>query len=98
MGEDRLRTQNPQRTARPSIRISYWVRRPSLPHGSLVGIGAAVTRRGYNGSVYGAEEAVSVMEATRAYTIGSAYMTFDEDKRGSIEVVKVGDMVVLSED
>lgn len=34
----------------------------------------------------------------RFYTMGSAYMTFDEAERGLIEVEKHGDMVVLSED
>jgi predicted amidohydrolase YtcJ len=68
------------------------------PYGPLVGIYAAVTRRGYDGQVYGAPEAVSVEEAVRAYTIDSAWHTFDEATRGSIEPGKVADFVVLSED
>ena len=41
---------------------------------------------------------MSVEEAIRFYTRETAYMTFDEDERGSIEVGKVADLVVLGED
>lgn len=94
---DRLRTQNPQRSLLDwGIRVSYGS--DGLPYGPLLGIWAAVTRRGYDGKVYGAEEGVTVEEAVRFYTQGTAYMTFDEDERGSIEVGKVADLVVLGED
>jgi predicted amidohydrolase YtcJ len=94
---DRLQTQNPQRSLIDhGIRMSYGS--DGLPHGPLLGMWAAVTRRGYDGKVYGAEEGVSVEEAIRFYTQGSAYMTFDEDEQGSIEVGKVADLVVLGED
>ena len=38
------------------------------------------------------------MEALRLYTRGSAYYTFDDEDLGSIEVGKLGDLVVLSDD
>ena len=38
------------------------------------------------------------MEALRLYTTGSAYYTFDDEDLGSIEVGKLGDLVVLSDD
>ena len=37
-------------------------------------------------------------EALRLYTLGSAWFSHDEDKLGSIEVGKLGDVVVLSDD
>jgi predicted amidohydrolase YtcJ len=37
-------------------------------------------------------------EALRLYTMGSAWFTFDEDRKGSIEVGKLADLVVLSAD
>ena len=41
---------------------------------------------------------MSVEEAIYAITMGTAYMNFDEKKKGSIEVGKFADMVVLGED
>ncbi|WP_375055000.1 amidohydrolase [Zobellella sp. DQSA1] len=94
---NRLERQNPQRSLLDrGIRIAYGS--DGLPHGPLLGIWAAVNRLGHDGKVYGAEEAISVEEAIRAYTRGPAYLTFDEQERGSIEVGKVADLVVLAED
>ena len=39
-----------------------------------------------------------VAEAIRAYTLGSAYASFDETRKGSIEVGKLADFAVLSND
>jgi predicted amidohydrolase YtcJ len=69
-----------------------------LPIGPFVGIYAAVTRKGMSGRVFGADEAISVEEAVRGYTINSAYINFDEDIKGSIEPGKLADMIVLSAD
>ena len=38
------------------------------------------------------------MEALRAMTIEAARLSFDEARTGSIEVGKLGDLVVLSDD
>jgi len=37
-------------------------------------------------------------DALRAYTIGSAWFSFDEDKRGSLEPGKLADLAVLNKD
>jgi hypothetical protein len=55
-------------------------------------------RKGWDGKIYGSGERVSVEEAIYAITMGTAYMNFDEKKKGSIEVGKFADMVVLGED
>ena len=44
------------------------------------------------------EYAVSLNEASRMYTIGTAFDTFDEAKLGSLEVGKLADIAVLDED
>ena len=44
------------------------------------------------------QQNVTRAEALRMYTIGSAWLIFDEKRRGSIEVGKVADLAVLSAD
>jgi predicted amidohydrolase YtcJ len=46
----------------------------------------------------GAEEIPSRLDALRFYTIGSAWFSFDDDERGSIEAGKLADLAVLSDD
>jgi len=93
----RLETNNPQATLiNRGIRLSYGS--DGMPYGPLVGIYAAVTRKGIDGKVYGAQEKVSVREAVRLYTQAPAWLTYDEKTRGSLEVGKVGDIVVLGQD
>ena len=45
-----------------------------------------------------ANQQISRLEALRMYTNGSAFHSFDEDKLGSIEVGKLADLAVLSDD
>ncbi len=65
----------------------------------LLGIYAAVTRESVNGEPDGgwfSDEKISVEQAIEAYTLGSAYAEFAEQKKGSIEAGKLADIVVLS--
>jgi len=62
----------------------------TMPLGPLFGIGQAVTAPA-------PEQRVGVTEALRAYTHGSAYAGFDEDRMGTIERGKLADLVVLRE-
>jgi predicted amidohydrolase YtcJ len=50
------------------------------------------------GAVINAEQTISRLEALRLYTIGSAYLSFDDDRLGTIEKGKLADLVVLSDD
>jgi predicted amidohydrolase YtcJ len=63
-----------------------------------VQIYAAVTRRISSGQVVGPEEAISVMDAIRVYTINGAYLSKEEAIKGSIEAGKLADMIVLDRD
>ena len=69
-----------------------------LPIGPLVGIYAAVTRKGMSGRVFAADEAITIEEAVQGYTIKGAYINFEEDIKGSLEPGKLADMIVLSDD
>jgi predicted amidohydrolase YtcJ len=62
----------------------------------LLRIQSMVTRRTAEGKVYGPEQKVSVETAIRIWTMGGAYASFEEDIKGSIEVGKLADFVVLS--
>lgn len=64
----------------------------------LLRIQSMVTRQTAEGKVYGPEQKVSVEAAIRIWTMGSAYASFEEAVKGSIEVGKLADFVVLSRD
>jgi predicted amidohydrolase YtcJ len=49
-------------------------------------------------SAYVPEESITVEQAVSAYTVGSAYARFSEDKLGTLEVGKEADLAVLSQD
>jgi predicted amidohydrolase YtcJ len=49
-------------------------------------------------AIRGPEETPSRIEALRLYTLGSAWFSFDETQRGSLEVGKLADLAVLSKD
>jgi len=69
-----------------------------LPIGPMVGLYAAVTRKGVSGAVYAPEEALTMEEAIIGYTRNGAYITFEEDIKGTLEPGMLADMVVLSDD
>ena len=70
----------------------------NLPIGPMVGLYAAVTRKGESGRVFGPEEAVSMKDAITMYTRNGAFLTREEKLKGTLEVGKLADMVVLPED
>jgi len=49
-------------------------------------------------SVYVPEESITVEQAVKAYTLGSAYARFSEDRLGTLEAGKEADIAVLSQD
>jgi hypothetical protein len=59
---------------------------------------ATVTRRSRSGDIIGPDQRVDVMTALKAMTLWPAYQYFEEGKKGSIEVGKLADLVILSGD
>jgi predicted amidohydrolase YtcJ len=77
---------------------SDWFVAPPTP---LEGIYSAVTRRTLDDKNPGGwvpEQKISVEEALRAYTSDAAYASFEENRKGTLEVGKVADIVILSQD
>jgi len=61
-------------------------------------LSATVTRRTRSGDILGPDQRVDVMTALKAMTIWPAWQQFEEDDKGSIEVGKIADFVILSDD
>ena len=78
------------------IRVSFGS--DAGPYGPIAALFAATTRIGWNGVVHGPEERVSVADAIRMHTLAPAYDNYAEKERGSIEVGKIADLVVLDAD
>jgi hypothetical protein len=77
---------------------SDWFVAPLSP---LLGIHGAVTRQTIDGRNPGGwvpEQKITVEEAVRAYTASCAYAEFAEKEKGALEVGKLADVVVLSQD
>jgi predicted amidohydrolase YtcJ len=70
----------------------------NLPIGPMVGLYAAITRKGESGKVYGPGEAVSIKDAVTMYTRSGAFLTREEKIKGTLEPGKLADMIVLPED
>ncbi|MBV6522201.1 MAG: N-substituted formamide deformylase [Gemmatimonadaceae bacterium] len=77
---------------------SDWFVAPPTP---LEGIYAAVTRRTLDDRNPGGwfpEQKITVAEALRAYTVNGAYASFEESEKGSLEVGKLADLVLIERD
>jgi predicted amidohydrolase YtcJ len=68
------------------------------PYNPFLTLATAVTRRTEGGQVIGAEQAISREDALRMMTANAAWLSFQEKRKGSIEVGKLGDLAVLSDD
>ena len=61
----------------------------------LAGFRASVTRQTADGSIFYPGQNMTRVEALRSYTINNAIAAFEERYKGSLEVGKLGDVVVL---
>ncbi|MDH4019840.1 MAG: amidohydrolase family protein, partial [Xanthomonadales bacterium] len=92
-----------------NISPTGWVRQRGMKFGShhdapvafpdsMRVLDATVTRRSRSGDILGPDQRVDVMTAIKAMTIWPAWQHLEEDKKGSIEVGKLADFVILSGD
>ena len=68
------------------------------PYQPLMAIQSMVTRKDFEGRVWGESQRITVAEALRVCTINGAYASFEEKIKGSINVGKLADFVILAED
>jgi predicted amidohydrolase YtcJ len=92
LGEERAWKADPVRTLmRPGLLIAGGSDSTVTPLGPLIGVHASVNHSN-------PAERVGVQEGLGLYTINAARIAFQETDRGSLEVGKLGDFVVLGED
>lgn len=89
MGEERAGRLNPLKTfVDNNIVVSCGSDAPCTSPDPIVWMDKAVNNKA---------ESVSIQDALRMCTYNGCYTTFDEKERGSLEVGKIADMVILSE-
>lgn len=98
-GQDRLRTIYPIRSLlEQGITTALSSDTPVINPNPMHGIYAAIAHKTQSGKVIAPEENVSLLQAIRAYTLSGAYASFEENIKGSIEIGKLADLIVLSQD
>jgi predicted amidohydrolase YtcJ len=68
------------------------------PFAALMGIQGMVTRKGWDGKVWGANQKITVSEAIAVNTYNGAWASGEEAIKGSITAGKLADYVVLADD
>lgn len=71
---------------------------PPGPFEPMMALQSSVTRTDMNGNIWGASQRITVAEALKVGTINGAYASYEENIKGSLEVGKLADLVVLEED
>ena len=99
IGLDRARWCYPQRSYLDrDIPIPGSSDRPVVKGAPLLGIHDAVNQKTDSGNDYAPEEKITPEEAIRAYTLHSAYTSFEENIKGSVEAGKLADFAILGAD
>ena len=107
LGDGAARALGPERT-----RLAYRVKSlldagieipassdaPVVSGDPLLNIHDLVNRRTSSGADFGPEERISVAQAVRAYTVGSAHAVHEDHYKGSLAPGMLADFVALSED
>ena len=68
------------------------------PFDPMMALQSMVTRKDYEGRVWGANQKVTLDQALRIGTINGAYASYEENVKGSITVGKLADFVILGKD
>lgn len=98
LGEDRARRISPLKSAvEKGIRFSLHNDTPITPANPLHLVHVAVNRLTSSGRELGPEYRITPYQALRAITIDAAWQAFEEQDKGSLEIGKLADLVILSD-
>jgi len=98
MGPERAARLSPLKSAVDrGIRFTVHDDTPVTPVKPLQLVWDAVNRLTTSGKVLGPDQRITVREALRAVTIDAAWQNHEEDRKGSIEVGKLADFVLLED-
>ncbi|MGL6257910.1 amidohydrolase [Vibrio sp. WXL103] len=70
---------------------------PVHPVNQMDLVWSAVNRTSRSGRIWGEDERLTALEALKASTINAAYQLREEDRKGTLEVGKLADMVILEQ-
>lgn len=97
MGPERAMRMSPLRSAlNRGLKMTVHCDTPVTPINPLLAVWAAVNRVSTSGKVIGEQQRVTPIEALRMVTIDAAWQNFEEKTKGSIEVGKLADFVILA--
>ena len=98
-GEDRAMRISPTRsTLNRKMPFTVHNDAPVVPPDMIRLLWSTTNRMTRSGEVLGEEQKISTYSALEAMTINAAYQHFEDGIKGTIEVGKLADLVVLSED
>jgi len=98
LGSERASFLSPMRTSiKKGLRFTNHSDYIITPLDPMMQLWTAASRESRDGKVIGAGEKITAMQALSAITIDAAYQYFEEDKKGSIEVGKLADFTILSD-
>jgi predicted amidohydrolase YtcJ len=100
VGDDRSKWLKPHRAwIDEGIIVAAGTDSPVTPYYPFVSMWTSIARRTeIKGIQMGTKQKVSREEAIRMYTINGAYLSFEENIKGSLEPGKLADMVVIDRD
>ncbi len=97
MGPERAARMSPARSAAlRGLRFTIHADTPVVPMEPLRLVWAAVNRRSASGAAIGPAQRIAPLAALRAVTIDAAWQHFEDAEKGSLEVGKLADLVILS--
>jgi predicted amidohydrolase YtcJ len=97
LGKERAHFSSPIKTARAlGLRMTNHSDFLVTPLDTMLILWSSVNRVSRSGQVIGPDERISVLDGLKALTIDGAHQYFEEDRKGSIEVGKLADFVILT--